>query len=253
MTLVAISGMIAAATPHAQGAVTWAAGAPGGSSGGSLDFDGSSFLGTSAASANLGPSYTASMWINADINNQQWFFGTGAQGLHLGVRDGGGAQETLSQGHWGNDSDGTTTIASGTWYHATFTYDGTDQRIYLNGNLEATTAKGPSNNTSTDLIIGGRNGGGSWNGKIDDVAIWDSVLTDAQISDLHDGTQGSIALGAQAYWDFEDAQTGTTAGVSGTGLGAGLGAAALTGIVPEPSSIAFVLVGAAGLLRRKRA
>ena len=67
---------------------------------------------------------------------------------------------------------------------------------------------------------------------------------------FRDTTQ-AVALGAGAYYDFEDDQTGTTAAVQGTGLGA----TDLAGItaVPEPSSLAILLgLGIAGLTRRKR-
>ncbi|YCM44528.1 LamG domain-containing protein [Verrucomicrobiaceae bacterium 227] len=252
LIIAAVSGLIAAATPHAQAVITWSAGAPGGSSGGSLDFDGASFLDTGAPSAGLSD-YTISMWINGDSVSDKWFFGTGAQGLHLGVRStpDSGPVNTLSQGHWGNDSDGTTTILANTWYHTTFTYDSaTDmQTIYLNGVQESQTVKAGPNNTSTNLILGGRNGGGSWDGRVDDLAIWDSVISPADIASIAGGTAANT-LGAQAYWDFEDNQAGMTAAQSGIG---GLGAASLTGIVPEPSSLALLLLGSAGFFRRKRA
>jgi len=251
LTAAAVSGLLAAAIPDAQGVIVWAAGAPGGTSGGSASFDGASTLDTGAASAGLGD-YTISMWINGNNVNDKWFFGTGNQGVHLGVRDSpGGAPATLSQGHWGNDSDGTTTLVAGTWYHATFTYDNaTDtQSIYLNGNLEAQTVTGDPNNTSTNLIIGGRNGGGSWDGEIDDIAIWNTIVPAADIASIAGGASPT-GFGANAYWDFEDDQTGTTAAVVGNGLGA----TDLTGItVPEPSSLTLLLLGAAGLVRRKRA
>ena len=262
--LIIASGVMATAIPHAQGATTWAAGAPGGSSGGSLDFDGSSFLDTGIASVDVGGNrnnggtdYTVSMWINSDADAQQWFFGTGNQGLHLGVRSGGGADNSLSQGHWGADSDGTTSIVADAWNHATFTFDadgggaGTGQQtIYLNGVMQSQTDKIASNNSSTNLILGGRNNGAAWDGQIDDLAIWNSVLSGGDIAAVAGGAAGNT-LGAMAYWDFEDDQTGMTAGQSGIG---GLGAGDFTGItgIPEPSSLALVLVGAVGLLRRKR-
>lgn len=245
---------------NAQGAITWAAGAPGGSSGGSLEFDGSAEnLGTGIASAALGD-YTISLWINTDSASQSWFVGTGNRGLHLGTRDtanAGDGSNTLSQGHWGNDSDGTTTILANTWYHATFTYDNTTdtQTMYVNGNAEgAGIVTGDPNNTSTDIIIGNRDNtrGPSWDGQLDDIAIWDSVLTPAEIADLASGAQGPMALGAGAYWDFEDSQAGTTAAIQGTGLN-GADLTGITAAVPEPSSLALALLGVAGFMRRKRA
>lgn len=256
-----------ALTMNAQSAVSWAAGAPGGTPGGSVEFEagaaqgnGSNFLGTGVAGAAI-PSYTISMWINPETTNEAWFFGTGNQGLHLGIRDTKvndvvTAPNTLSQGHWGNDSDGTTSIAANAWSHVTYTYDNVSktQSIYLNGELEAETVTGDPNRTTTDLIIGARTGGATnrqpFAGLVDDVAIWDSVISDADILAVADGSTGAAAAGAQAYWDFEDDQTGSTAALTGS-LGAGL--TGITPVVPEPSSLALTLLGAASFMRRKRA
>lgn len=270
-----ITAAFLAAAPIAHGAITWAAGAPGGTSGGSLNFDADAatglFLDTGIAATAVGGvrpvassgDYTISMWINSGRTGENWFFGTGFRGLHLGIRTtaNGGTQDTLSQGHWGADSDGTTTIQPGTWYHATFTYDadggtgGTTglQSIYLDGALQSSTDNIGPNDATTNLIIGARNNGANtpFLGQLDDVAIWDSVVTAADINAIAGGTSPTD-FGAQAYWDFEDAQTSTTAAVSGAG---GLGATDLSGItvVPEPSSLALVLAGALGFMRRKRA
>lgn len=252
----AVVGVIAAAAPHAHSAVTWAAGAPGGTSGGSLEFDntggranGELYLLTGVPGSTLAGDYSISMWVNTDVTGETWFFGTQNQGVHLGVRGG-----DLSQGHWGNDSDGTTTIAANTWYYTTFTYDTTTntQSIYLNGSLEAATVTGDPNNTGSELILGGRHDGRNgpqWDGTIDDVAIWEgTVLTATEVADLASGAATPLGLSADAYWDFEDDQTGTTAANSGSVGGT------LTEIIaiPEPSSASLILLSALALMRRKR-
>lgn len=242
-----------ALTMNAQGVITWAAGAPGGTSGGSLSLDGTESIGLGVAAADIGD-YTISMWLNPNAAGEQWFLGTGNRGLHLGIRDtanAGDGSNTLSQGHWGNDSDGTTQILANAWVHATFTYDNaTDtQTIYVNGVQDSQTVTGDPNNTSTNLILGNRDNtrGPGYNGQIDDVAIWNSVLSATAVATVASGD----ATGANAYWDFEDPQSGETAANSGVGLNA-IGIAGITAI-PEPSALALVLVGAAGFMRRKRA
>ena len=96
-----------------------------------------------------------------------------------------------------------------------------------------------------------------WTGEIDDVAFFTSVLTDTEIADLAANTTDALALGANAYYDFEDDQTGTIAAAQ-TAVGAtSIGAGSLTGIVavavPEPSSVAIMFgLGVATLVRRKR-
>ena len=68
-----------------------------------------------------------------------------------------------------------------------------------------------------------------------------------------------MALGASAYYDFEDDQTGTTAAVQTAAGATVIGAATLSGVVavpaavPEPSSVAIMFgLGVAALVRRKR-
>ena len=65
----------------------------------------------------------------------------------------------------------------------------------------------------------------------------------------------ALTLGANAYYDFEDDQTGTTAAAQTAAGATSIGAGSLTGIVavPEPSSVAIMFgLGVAALVRRKR-
>ena len=264
-----------AATTSVQADITWAAGAPGGTSGGSLSFDG---LGDGSGNGedNLltgisGPgfldgSYTVSAWLNADdVSTQQYAIGTTSQSLHLGLNGG-----DAFQGHWGSDLAGSSTaIADGQWFHATFTFEadgagaGTST-IFINGTEIAAGVRNDPNNLNQILIgsrsnLGGDNGGNRerWTGRIDDVAFFTGVLTDTEIADLAANTTDALTLGANAYYDFEDDQTGTIAAAQ-TAVGAtSIGAGSLTGIVavavPEPSSIAIMFgLGVATLVRRKR-
>ena len=266
----------------AQAGAIWSPGAPGGTSGGSLEFDNGasgtgSFLDTnipaSAVGGNRGDGgsdYTISLWLNSDVDlstgTQAWFLGTGDQGLHLGVRD-----NTLSQGHWGADSDGTTLITADTWFHTTFSYDadggsaGTgEQKIYVNGVLEGVEDNIAANRSATSIILGARNNGGNgpqWDGQLDDVAFWNTQLSDDDISAIAAGASPT-EFNAAVYYAFEDDQMGTIAVNTGT-TGAftsgllGSGDFNLTGVtpIPEPSSLVlslFMGLGVLGFARRKR-
>ena len=258
----------------AQADISWAAGAPDGTSGGALSFDGLGD-GTGNGEDNLltgisGPgfldgSYTVSAWLNADnIATEQYAIGTTSQSLHLGLQG-----SAPFQGHWSNDLAGNTdvAIANNQWFHATFTFDSAtnEQTIFINGVENASTTLNGAPNNTNEILIGSRsNGGGAnggnrerWTGQIDDVAFFTGVLTDTEIADLAANTTDALALGANAYYDFEDDQTGTIAAAQ-TAVGAtSIGAGSLTGIVavavPEPSSIAIMFgLGVATLVRRKR-
>ena len=259
-----------AATTSVQADIVWAAGAPGGTSGGSLSFDG---LGDGSGNGedNLltgisGPgfldgSYTVSAWLNADnIATQQYAIGTTSQSLHLGLQD-----SAPFQGHWSNDLAGSTdvAIANNQWFHATFTYDSVtnEQTIFINGVENASTNVNGAPDNTNEILIGSRSRFGDarerWTGEIDDVAFFTSVLTDTEIADLAANTTDALALGANAYYDFEDDQTGTTAAVQTAAGATVIGAASLEGVVavavPEPSSVAIMFgLGVTALVRRKR-
>ncbi len=134
-------------------------------------------------------SYTMAAWIKPDtasLTGDRFFFGQSSQGIHNGLRQNG----RLHQAHWGNDHYANTILNDTDWVHATFVYDGAADlgTIYLNGTADSDPTTKASPNGSGNLIIGGRNGGQAWyNGLIDDVAVWDSVLTQEQITALAAG------------------------------------------------------------------
>ena len=274
-----------AATTTAQADITWTTGAPNGTSGGALLFtgpdendntasgNGGDFLATGISNETQGGDYTVSFWLNvADVNREQYAVGTTNRSLHLGLNGG-----NAFQGHWGSDHQGASTdIANNTWFHATFTYDadgGVDNggpatpntgpglgTIFINGVQVGQDSRNAPNFPNNEILLGTRfNGSDSrqqLQGSLDDVAFFNSVVSGTDIAALAAGTTDALALGANAYYDFEDDQFGTTAAVQ-TGTGAtpfGNGLTAITAnVVPEPSSLAILLgLGMAGLTRRKR-
>ena len=155
--MASVAFLAAATITTVQADIVWTTGAPGGTSGGALFFDGSEgggansangieFLQTGISSEIQGGDYTVSYWINAsNVAVQQYAVGTTRQSLHLGLNGG-----DAFQGHWGADSSGSSTdIVSNTWFHQTFTYDAaTDtQSIYVNGTLLGTAVNNPPNRT----------------------------------------------------------------------------------------------------------
>ncbi len=84
-------------------------------------------------------------------------------------------------------------INANTWYHLVTVFDVTNQKkyIYINGNLVAQSSVSlsaiPTN--SNNLYIGSHQPSNvsywSWDGKLDDVGIWNRVLTDCEIKSLY--------------------------------------------------------------------
>ncbi|MBT5380904.1 MAG: DUF5011 domain-containing protein [Opitutae bacterium] len=69
------------------------------------------------------------------------------------------------------------------WHHLAASYDGTNIRIYLDGNFRRSVER--TLNTTDGFFIGGRPTHGTlFNGIIDDVCLWDRVLTDQEVMDL---------------------------------------------------------------------
>ncbi len=87
------------------------------------------------------------------------------------------------------DSGDGNALALNSWTHVVMVHDGTNDLIYFNGNKVASKAvAGTLNNTTHDLGIGyNAVDGGNWfDGGLDEVQIYNSALTDAEIKALYD-------------------------------------------------------------------
>lgn len=93
----------------------------------------------------------------------------------------------------------------GRWMHYCATWDGTWKRIYLNGQLAAQQQNtGASIQSSTNLLVFGARDNGGINSfsrvMLDNVAIWDEALTQAQIDDLSRG--GNPLALRTSFWPY---------------------------------------------------
>jgi len=80
-------------------------------------------------------------------------------------------------------------VAEGEWVHAAAVFDGSEMRLYKDGQLVGSTAKSGSisTNGSVPVWIGGNPDGATskpWDGTIDEVRIYNQALTAAQIRTL---------------------------------------------------------------------
>lgn len=84
-------------------------------------------------------------------------------------------------------------IAPNTWYHAAFVYDGVNRMIYINAQLDA--SKPDSGNVisaNQPLRIGSWTSERYFDGKIDEVVLWDRALSVGEIQQLY---QSGLDLG----------------------------------------------------------
>jgi len=111
-------------------------------------------------------------------------------------------------------------LDAGTWYHGAITYDDSEQEIkfYLNGSLidtKSSAFSGIYDSTSSFIIGSYRDGYGEFfDGKLDEISVWNKVLSSTEISDNYNSGDGEELTGSetnlQGYWRFEDDLTDLT-------------------------------------------
>ncbi|HUT90914.1 MAG TPA: LamG domain-containing protein [Thermoguttaceae bacterium] len=154
--------------------------------------------------ANLGDKYSVSLWLwngmpvdARDVTG--WIFsrgrdhGLGPHGDHLGIGGTAGHPGKLIFLH-GNDTEGAKPLAGRTeiqrwsWNHVVFVRDGETVRIYLNGNsAPEIETKSPAGfpDAFNQLFFGGRcDNQSNWEGRLDEIAVFDRALSPEEIERL---------------------------------------------------------------------
>jgi len=94
-----------------------------------------------------------------------------------------------------------------TWYHFAATYDKNTQecKFYVNGNLAKTTNYSQSINNGTVLRIGGWDSGSNdFNGRIDEVRIWNYARNQTEIQSTMYSQLSGDEVGLVGYWTFDN-------------------------------------------------
>ena len=108
-------------------------------------------------------------------------------------------------------------LSLNTWYHVALTYDApsTTLKLYKNGILVNSSTSVPAISTPTGILLLGSYGAGNFfHGAIDEVRIWNSALSQAQIqSNMNCDVPGSTS-GLTGYYRFNE---GTASGAN-TGI-----------------------------------
>ena len=149
--------------------------------------------------------YTLSAWINPKqfSSNQQDEanyiigkgndFNSGHYSLHY-KSSSLKARASIGEGSNGLFVNSTSNINLNSWIYLTSTWDGKNLKIYFNGKLENTVINGNKtfNSNNENLFFGTMAANSTWpywlNGKIDDIAIYNRALTEAEIQALYTGT-----------------------------------------------------------------
>jgi hypothetical protein len=143
-----------------------------------------------ADATGLGENYTLSMWIWNGLPNDAremngWFYsrdhnhGLSAFGEHLGI---GGTSGRTGRLVFQN-AGGKTEIPRWTWQHVVLVRQGDQARVYLNGSLEIETKAAAVSIPS--VFFGGRSDNDSnWEGRMDEIVLFDRVLSAEEIAKL---------------------------------------------------------------------
>lgn len=139
--------------------------------------------------------------------------------------DEGGLRPMLTSGnklqafHWdstawaGKTITWSTTPTTSTWYHITQTYDGSDLKFYIEGELVGTIScdawKPDDLDREVNLGTWWQGLGRNWKGLIDETRIWNRALSDEEIK-MH-------AWGLVGEWDFDEDSGSTAYDSSGFG------------------------------------
>jgi len=94
----------------------------------------------------------------------------------------------------GSDFDINLTLSDGQYNHVVMVYTPTSYEVFINGSLVTTVSgyTGADPDTGTNLVGAQDFGGGLTNffdGKIDDVRLYDKALSSSEISDIYNNTK----------------------------------------------------------------
>ncbi|QDU76384.1 Neutral/alkaline non-lysosomal ceramidase [Bremerella volcania] len=137
----------------------------------------------------IGDSFTISQWIwnGLDLKARPiagWFL---SHGVTLGIAgQGDHAGKLILETSDSKFSYGKTPIERWTWANVVLVRSGETLRVYLNGKLEIESQAGSVSGSDQVYIGGHANNTSNWEGRLDEVAIFDRTLSPEEISTLAD-------------------------------------------------------------------
>ena len=103
----------------------------------------------------------------------------------------------------GGCASSTTTLSTSSWQHVAVTFDGTTTKFFLNGALDGTSTTATSVAANALVLRMGVDSasGSDYNGKEDEVRVYNRALSPAEVAQLY-----NFAPGPVAYFNFEEHQ-----------------------------------------------
>jgi alpha-tubulin suppressor-like RCC1 family protein len=149
----------------------------------------------------------------SNLANTDYIFQVGTDGTNCGVMKLG----LMVAGSW---TTSISTVPLNIWTHVAVTYDGANARFYINGLLDsANGASGSVYQSGSPLFIGaqGVSGGNYFDGALDEVRMWNTVRTAAQIETGIGRRLSANQTGFIAYWRFDEQNSVMAYDASGSG------------------------------------
>ena len=141
-------------------------------------------------------SMTLSLWFTVDAWDKQWQ-AVAAKGENNNWRihrRGGEDVMGFTGGAGGDTPSGTKNVNDGQWHHLVAISDNTTltSSLYIDGELDATREIGALTANGQRMRIGENPDARNryWHGLVDDVAIWDRALSEAEIKSLYNSGTG---------------------------------------------------------------
>lgn len=167
--------------------------------GGGLFFDGVDDYVNVTSASGLNPSVISlAAWVKTTDNGANGTViskttGCASAGYLIWINENGVASQRPSfwvgNGPW-LDAPAGVNVTDGAWHHIAGTYDGSISRLYVDGTERASSTPGAETlSSTTNLQIGeSTTCGDPLNGEIDEVRVYDRVLSASEISDLYNAT-----------------------------------------------------------------
>ena len=178
--------------------------------GDALEFDGVDDCVSILSNASFNtPQFTVEFWVAANNpgqwqgiidkgtnTNSDWYFVTAnlgnTEGVTFGIGNGSSTQEISYS--W-NDT---------LWHHVAGTYDGTFMKLYVDGCIRGEESHSYSNTTNNIMFGSRRNQSWFFEGKLDEIAIWNDDMSVGQIREnMHLNLTGSEQH-LVAYWQLNE-------------------------------------------------
>lgn len=152
--------------------------------------------------------HTIAAWVYANDTGAQKFIFDNRDADNDGIRLTSPSNETILYSVNVADVSSSTSYVN-EWVYAVGTYDGTTQKLYVNGSLVSSQATSQTISTTTNAIIGRISylNGEPMDGNLANVAIWNRALTSDEINTAmwasYDQLPTSIKVGLQAWYALD--------------------------------------------------